>query len=184
MFFNRLSLVMSFTLAFGTPNASAAEISSAQVEVDLGVDLQQRVGTSKAGTMCLPAGVHRGADFLTDKSEFLEAIKANLSDKRAALGEVKVVNQNESVNIFSVKLMQISSSLCARRWGALGLGDRSSFSGRAKFVFAWQARYHSGSERQGEVEINLNIDKSQATSTYRIFRRAVDQFLNEIFLQE
>lgn len=139
------------------------------------VDLAEYVGMASAGLACFPSGRLRLREFVGSVSEFQrlpeDTIKNNLNASRPIM--------NMSLQTLTLKSMR--AKLCARKYGALGFGDRNSMTGEAKFVFEWVRINSVRQQSVGTSEITVKLSKREATVIDAIFPialvRLLDQFV-------
>lgn len=116
-------------------------------------------GTMKAGTLCLPSGRLHVSDFIAGDDEFKSQVQRAL----AAANSELLIERHLSGGTLKIYLEGVEASLCARKYGMFGMGDRQSMSGGADFHFAWSVG------RTGPVAvvtraetIHLDVRKNEA----------------------
>lgn len=121
-----------------------------RAEATLGVPLDARAGVAKAGMLCLPSGRLHVSDFVASEQEFSNQVG------RAFEREVGAETSFPSPAVPSVRIVltSIDAELCARKYGAFGMGNRRALSGRVEFHFAWSAPGY-GDVRQELISIDV-----------------------------
>lgn len=120
-------------IATGMAAFAADQDAKLPTQASVGVAFDARAGTAKAGMLCLPSGGFRVADFVASDVEFAnQAREAFLSNGARAT----TAAQPEADGL-RIRLDRIEASLCARKYGAFGLGDKRSLSGQVEFEFSW-----------------------------------------------
>ena len=115
-------------------------------------------GTAMAGLLCLPSGRLRIAHFVAGEGDLLSQAQAAF----AAADRPSLGGGGQAPAKLSISLEGVEASLCARKYGTFGLGDRRSLSGRAEFRFSWSA-IRAGENAPARTElVRLEVPKAQA----------------------
>ncbi|NML95386.1 hypothetical protein [Novosphingobium olei] len=154
------------------PSTSVAPTLPPLAHVSLLVDLPRsaKAGARAAGMLCLPNGAVRVVD-LVGRDQALEAtVRAAL----ARAGEARLRGRGE----IEIHLTDVSVKLCARNWGAFGMGgDHGALSGEARYAFRWR---RGGAGPAMPVEIAFGIDRHAPMTAGEITGRALDLLFDRI----
>lgn len=145
-----------------------------QIKSYILVPLNKKVGSVRAGTLCLPKGSMSRAEIYLDEREF----SGMLADAIERQGLEGYSSDLHVPKILKVELHNITVRLCAKNWGVFGLGDRESLSGNAQFYFAWQGTESAAEMEHSKVEINLT--PHEAMPIKAIAMLAVEKLLKSI----
>ena len=128
-----------------------------------------RAGVAKAGTLCLPSGRLHVSDFVAGDGDLTDRAQQALSTVRNERG---LLAQPPSGRMLKIYLEGIDASLCARKYGMFGLGERRAMSGSMDFHFTWSvSRTGTVAVAPRAETIHLDVRKNEA--------RAVEQFLSD-----
>ncbi|WP_225207831.1 hypothetical protein [Novosphingobium huizhouense] len=155
-----------------SPPAPAAPPLRALAQVRLLVDLPrtQRAGARAAGMLCLPNGVVRVVDLVGGDAALEATVRAAL----ARAGETRLRGGGD----IEIHLTEVSVKLCARKWGAFGIGgDHGALSGEANYAFRWT---RTGDAEPRSARIALSIDRHAPMTAGEITGRALDLLFDRI----
>lgn len=167
-----LSWFAAICLSLAATSAPAFAASS-QLTVDF--PLTSKVGPLKAGQLCLPKGSVKGTDFISDQGQFALLVRQLLDAPNAmrstSLGDGAAPRIDLHFTALAVKL-------CAKSWGAFGLGDTKSLSGKTEFTFSWRA---VGSPAQSHpLTVALQPASKDRMTAPSIMQAAVEEALRRI----
>jgi hypothetical protein len=127
-------------------------------------------GIAKAGMLCLPSGRLHVSDFVEDPDDFVSQARAAFSPVSTELRPGRAV----PARTLRVSLEGVAASLCARKFGVFGRGDRQSMSGSADFHFTWSIAGPGSAVVATRAEIvHLDIRKEEAKPTGRLLAQAL-----------
>ncbi len=135
-------------------------------EVRIVPDAGSSVGRMSAGKLCLPSGAVRLFDIVANQRQLMLIAQA-------AVDEITMASPATGPRIFvrvAISIEEIDVKFCQRKYGAFGMGDRRSLSGRAKFGFAWKQL-----DNPGTPWIYHSVDVRPANGE----TRTIEQFLPE-----
>jgi hypothetical protein len=139
------------------------------------IPFSMAVGSLRAGKLCLPHGKMRVRDFVSGQSAFgvmLSQAVAGLNTER----QTRLSNLSPPV---SVHLVGISAKLCAKDWGAFGLGDRNSLAGDAAFTFEF-SMYRNVARATVQHQVALKLKANDALPPAEILNNALTKLLTRI----
>lgn len=167
-----------FVLAVCAHPACATEAETLRFpppQAKISASLDERVGRLSAGTLCLPNGLLHLRDFVEGDSDF-----ATIASQSLWGFEQARVNRRGEVPSISIDLKSTTAKLCAKAWGAFGMGNTKSLSGDVSFVFDWSSTSSSGLRRSGSSTIAFRVPVKQALVPKMIFQEAVQRVTSEI----
>lgn len=127
-------------------------------------------GIAKAGTLCLPSGRLHVGDFVEDAEDFTSQVRAAFN----AANIEQPINQAVPSRMLKVSLEGIAASLCARKFGVFGRGDRQSMSGSADFHFTWSLSTPGSVAAASRAEtVHLDVRKNEAKPTEQLLADAL-----------
>ncbi|MGB3929099.1 MAG: hypothetical protein WBL20_09055 [Sphingobium sp.] len=141
-----------------------ATTSAPTIRAAIGFPLEDVVGPVRAGKLCLPNGKLTGSDFVTSPRDLQllieEVLAAKQSDER-----VKPVSE--------VRLTALQVKLCARSWGAFGIGRRPNLAGESRFSFELVGPDGTTTP----VPVIITLDGKSAMTPDRIAHEAIRRLL-------
>lgn len=136
----------------------------ATIKAAIGFPLEDIVGPVRAGKLCLPNGKLKGSDFLTSPRDLQllieEVLAARPTDER-----VRPVSE--------VRLTALQVKLCARSWGAFGIGRRPNLAGESRFSF----ELVGPDGTMTPVPVTITLDGKSAMTPGQIVQEAVRRLL-------
>lgn len=167
--------IAAFAILIGSPPVPPVPVTAAPASLALAITtvefpLADVVGPVRAGLLCLPRGKARGSDFLRSPEDLRLLLHQAASQVPAPGG----MPANLQIGFRALRV-----KLCARSWGAFGIGHSDALSGDAEFVFDWSVGASSPSARQ-VARIRIEIGKDQAMSPDAILRTALDRLIVQI----
>lgn len=169
---------LALGLAICNPSAVLAELESGIRIADAKVSIppEQKVGTVKAGLICMPKGTLRLADFVDDERDFSSRLQRAVDYEVSSSSFPRL----SSPATLKVTLWGMKANLCAKSWGVYGTGDTKSLSGTARFTFSWKLENGAILTENAEEVVELKIDKSGAASSSKLLDRALAILANRI----
>lgn len=145
-------------------NDAPAISSATPIKASIDFPLDDVVGPVRAGKLCLPNGKLKGSDFVTSPRDLQLLIEEVLAAKQ----------DNQRVrSALEVRLAAMQVKLCARSWGAFGIGRRPNLAGESRFSF--EIVGPGGSKTP--VPITITLDGKSAMTPDQIAREAVRRLL-------
>lgn len=141
--------------ALAVPAYAAEQDGKPLLQAIVSLAFDATAGTAKAGMLCMPNGRFRVADFVVSDSEFSARAREALLPRADAAKREK----SAAIERLRITLDRIDASLCARKYGAFGLGDRRSLSGQIEFEFSWSVT--GGATARHEI-VRLEVPKNRA----------------------
>lgn len=164
--------------AFAQPAAvsGADSLSSASTYVTgrLAVGADDRAGILSAGMLCLPHGILRVRDFVSDAREFEQSLNLAISRLDAqSYADFAFANGTS----LTVRLTNVDAKLCSRKYGAFGFGDRKNLSGKVLVSFEWSKVSGGNYVNGGKEDIEVITSKNSAKPLNLIFSDAIDKLV-------
>lgn len=139
----------------------------------------EKVGTRKAGLMCLPNGSLRWKDVSTganiDQREIVQDVLEDRGLRVASLGAPGPTRRQ--VRLRGI-LKAADFTLCARDW----LGDHNALSGNARLEIEWRAEEVNGAEAdlRHVSAIRRHFDRHDAASLGAIYRLLLEEAAKDL----
>lgn len=166
-------------LVLGATVAASQPVPAIVLEAAV-VNAHANAGIMKAGTLCLPSGRLHVSDFIAG-NDFKSQVQQALALPN---GELRT-EPPQSSRMLKIDLEGVEASLCARKYGMFGLGDRQSMSGAADFHFAWSAgRTGSAAVVTRSETIHLEVRKNEAKPAVQFLSDALNVLARRIVAAE
>lgn len=122
--------------------------------------LNESAGQARAGKLCFPNGKLHVSDFVRSQQAFRQLVDdKNQEDSRSASSNTDSSVQTE------ISLTFVKASLCAKNWGAFGMGDRRRLSGKVAFNFTLTTTASNEPSLPTHRQIELHTDGNEGRST-------------------
>lgn len=171
------ALLVALASTLGSGTIRAQEVSTPSPTFNVTIPSGARVGTRKAGLVCLPSGFFKRSDFVSSD----EVLKSAFSDAKNQMSSLEGISFD--VSSLRLALTGIETKLCARRWA---FGQTDAFSGTAKFTFRWllEAAESDVDDVTETVTIEIRASKDEPLSPNEFLRSALGVLIGKIASQE
>lgn len=130
--------------------------------------LNDSAGQARAGKLCFPNGKLHISDFVRSQQAFRQLVDDENQERSGSAASNPQTSDQTEISLTSVK-----ASLCAKNWGAFGMGDRRSLSGKVTFNFTLATPAPNDAPRIVPRQIELRADSNQGRSTEDFLSQAI-----------
>lgn len=130
--------------------------------------LNESAGQARAGKLCFPNGKLHISDFVRSQQAFRQLLDDEIQERSGSAASNPQTSDQTEISLASVK-----ASLCAKNWGAFGMGDRKSLSGKVAFNFTLTTPAPNEAPRIVPRQIELHADSNEGRSTEDFLSEAI-----------
>lgn len=130
--------------------------------------LNESAGQARAGKLCFPNGKLHISDFIRSQQAFRQLVDDENQERSGSAGSNPQTSDQTEISLASAK-----ASLCAKNWGAFGMGNRRSLSGKVTFNFTLTTPTPNDAPRIVPRQIELHADSNEGRSTEGFLAEAI-----------
>lgn len=144
---------------------------------ELGVSARSDAGSAAAGTICLPKGRLKIADFAPDDSAIDAALSRGLRRSGTRIESPGLFKPGVEIR---AKLMKIDGKLCNKSYGPLGLGNTKIFVGKLSITFQWEVVTSKNNIIKGTSVIFTEYKKKDSKTFGEMLDGSLDSLLQRV----